>query len=308
MHFHNDQTLQKRYLLAIVLTSLILIAEIIGGILSGSLALLSDAAHVFMDIFALGLSFFAMRLAARPPDDRHSYGWHRAEVIAALVNGSTLVLMAIGIWLEAYKRFRAPVEIRSTEMLVIAVIGFLINLLVAFILGRDTHTTHTHKNTEHSPRENINLRSAFLHVLGDAISSVGVIAAAILIRFTNAGWLDPLISILIGLIIVVSAWRILRTSIHILLEGVPDGLSVKQINRSLQLLPSIESIHDLHIWNLSSDSVALSAHITLNAAGLSEPENSMIQIKELLDQEFNIQHTTIQFERTPCQDGHGGCN
>jgi cobalt-zinc-cadmium efflux system protein len=308
MHFRVDQTLQKRYLLAICLTSLILIAEIIGGILSGSLALLSDAAHVFMDIFALGLSFFAMRLAARPPDDRHSYGWHRAEVIAALVNGSTLVLMTIGIWVEAYKRFRSPVEIRSTEMLVIAVIGLLINLLVAFILGRDSYHAHAHDHPGHSPRENINLRSAFLHVLGDAISSVGVIAAAILIRLTNAVWLDPLISIFIGLIIVVSAWRILRTSIHILLEGVPDGLSIKQINESLQSLPVVENIHDLHIWNLSSDSVALSAHITLTATGLSEPEDAMAEIKSLLDREFNIQHTTIQFEKTPCLDGHGGCN
>ena len=308
MHFHIDQTLQKRYLLAIFLTSLILIAEVAGGIISGSLALLSDAAHVFMDVFALGLSYFAMRLAARPPDDRHSYGWHRAEVIAALVNGSTLVLMAIGIWVEAYKRFRAPVEIRSTEMLVIAVIGLLINLLVAFILGRDSHHSHAHNDQEHSPRENINLRSAILHVLGDAISSVGVIVAAILIRLTNAIWLDPLISVFIGLIITVSAFRILRTAIHILLEGVPDGLSVKRINESLQSLPTIESIHDLHIWSLSSDSVALSAHITLNTAGLRESENSMTEIKELLDREFNIQHTTIQFERTPCQDGHGGCN
>ena len=305
MHFRVDQTLQKRYLLAICLTSLILIAEIIGGILSALLSLLSDATHVFIYIVALGLSFFAMRLAARPPDDRHSYGWHRAEVIAALVNGSTLVLMAIGIWVEAYKRFRSPVEIRSTEMLVIAVIGLLINLLVAFILGRDSHHAHTHDHPGHSPRENINLRSAFLHVLGDAISSVGVIAAAILIRFTNAVWLDPLISIFIGLIIVVSAWRILRTSIHILLERVPDGLSIKQIHESLQSLPVVENIHDLHIWNLSSDSVALSAHITLSAIGLSEPENAMTEIKNLLDLEFNIQHTTIQFEKTPCLDGHG---
>lgn len=310
IHFQVDRTLQRRYILAMCLTSLILVAEIVGGIISGSLALLSDAAHVFMDIFALVLSFLAMRLAARPPDDRHSYGWHRAEVIAALVNGSSLVIMAVGIWVEAYKRFRSPVEIRSSEMLIIAVIGLVVNLVVAFILGGHTPHTHAHDEHEHThaQRENLNLRSAFLHVLGDAISSVGVIAAAILIRFTSAYWLDPLISILIGIIIVTSAWRILRSSLHILLEGVPEGLSVGNINEHLRTLGNVVGIHDLHIWNLSSETVALSAHITLTSEGLSQPEDTMNAIKALLDHEFNIQHTTIQFEKTPCQEGHGGCN
>ncbi len=310
IHFQVDRTLQRRYILAMCLTSLILVAEIAGGFISGSLALLSDAAHVFMDIFALVLSFLAMRLAARPPDDRHSYGWHRAEVIAALVNGSSLVIMAVGIWVEAYKRFRTPVEIRSSEMLIIAVIGLVVNLVVAFILGGHTPHTHAHDEHEHThaQRENLNLRSAFLHVLGDAISSVGVIVAAILIRFTSAYWLDPLISILIGIIIVTSAWRILRSSLHILLEGVPEGLSVGKINEHLRTLANVAGIHDLHIWNLSSETVALSAHITLTSEGLSQPEDTMNAIKALLDHEFNIQHTTIQFEKTPCQEGHGGCN
>lgn len=310
MHFHINPALQKRYILAIILTSLILVAEVVGGIISGSLALLSDAAHVFMDIFALALSYFAMRLAARPPDDRHSYGWHRAEVMAALINGSSLVIMAIGIWVEAFKRFRSPVEIRSTEMLIIAVIGLAVNLVVAYILGG--HAAHTHEHKDHQsgqkPRQNLNLHSAFLHVLGDAISSVGVIAAAILIRFTGANWLDPLISVMIGVIIVISAWRVLRSALHILLEGVPEGLSVSKINESLRSVAAVSSVHDLHIWNLSSDSVALSAHITLDQSQQQNHEKTLTQIKELLDREFDIQHTTIQFEKTPCQDGQGGCN
>jgi len=310
MHFRINPALQKRYILAIILTSLILVAEVAGGIISGSLALLSDAAHVFMDIFALALSFFAMRLAARPPDDRHSYGWHRAEVMAALINGSSLVIIAIGIWIEAFKRYRNPVEIRSTEMLIIAVIGLVVNLVVALILGG--HAAHAHEEEDHQsghePRQNLNLRSAFLHVLGDAISSVGVIVAAILISFTGANWLDPLISVMIGVIIVISAWRVLRSSLHILLEGVPEGLSVSKINESLRSVAAVSSIHDLHIWNLSSDSVALSVHITLDQTEQQNPEITLAKIKEVLDRDFDIQHITIQFEKTPCQNDQGGCN
>ena len=312
--------LQKKFILSILLTSVILIVEVIGGLISGSLALLSDAAHVFMDIFALVLSFLAMRLAARPPDDRHSYGWNRAEVVAALINGASLVVIAIGIWVEAYKRFLDPLEIRSSEMLIIAIIGLVVNLVVVYILGghspgekanehdHGNGLEHEHALESHAPRRNLNVHGAFLHVLGDAISSVGVIIAAILIRFTGAVWLDPLISILIGIIIVISAVRLLRSALHILLEGVPEGLSVKEINARLRTLPMVSQVHDLHIWNLSSDSVALSAHITLDEIRLVDPEIALNQIRSLLDRDFNIQHTTIQFEKTPCQDGHGGCN
>lgn len=312
--------LQKKFILSILLTSVILVVEVIGGLISGSLALLSDAAHVFMDIFALVLSFLAMRLAARPPDDRHSYGWNRAEVVAALINGAALVVIAIGIWVEAFKRFLDPLEIRSSEMLVIAIIGLVVNLVVVYILGGYTpgEKAHEHDHTDESkhehphemppPRRNLNVQGAFLHVLGDAISSVGVIIAALLIRFTGANWLDPLISILIGIIIVISAVRLLRSALHILLEGVPEGLSVKEINERLRSLPMVSQVHDLHIWNLSSDSVALSAHITLNEVRPADLEIALNQIRGLLDRDFNIQHTTIQFEKTPCQDGHGGCN
>lgn len=308
-----NKSLQNKYILSIALTSLILVAEIVGGIISGSLALLSDAAHVFMDIFALAISFFAMRLAARPADDRHSYGWHRAEVMAALINGGSLAIMAIAIWVEAFRRFRSPVEVQSTEMLIIAVIGLVVNLVVIFVLGGESIHHHDHEedgnhSSPHSHRKNLNQHSAFLHVLGDAISSVGVIAAALLIRFTGANWLDPLISVLIGFIIVSSAWRVLRSSLHILLEGVPEGLSVNEIHTRLLTVPAVQEVHDLHIWNLSSQNVALSAHVTLDPGQASDSENVMASIRSLLDREFNIQHTTVQFENTPCKEGHGGCN
>ncbi len=306
----DTRNTQKRFIFSIALTSLILVAEIIGGIWSGSLALLSDAAHVFSDIFALGLSFFALRLAARPPDDRHSYGWHRAEVIAALINGASLLVIAVGIWIEAVNRWRSPVEIKSTEMMIIAVIGLVVNIVVALILGGHDHDhEHTHAHTDQKKGErNLNVHSAYLHVLGDLISSVGVIVAALLIRLTGARWIDPFISILIGGIILVSAYRVLRRSLHILNEGVPDGLSMREIHQSITSLPEIEAVHDLHVWNLGAEQVALSAHIILQPGGLSQQALVMESVKTMLATQFGIGHTTLQFEETHCGEGHGGCN
>ena len=271
---NDNKSTQKRFIYSIILTSLILVAEVIGGLVSGSLALLSDAAHVFMDIFALALSFIALRLAIRPPDDQHSFGWHRLEVVAALINGASLFVISIGIWIEAVKRFQNPVAVHSTEMLIIAVIGLVVNVVVAFILGGHDHAhaghEHEHEHEhEHKPgglKRNLNVQSAFLHVLGDAISSVGVIVAAIIIQFTKVDWIDPLISIMIGVIIFISAFRVLKSAMHILLEGVPEGLSIKQINARMSTVADVKTVHDLHVWNLGSDQVSLSAHVVLDDA------------------------------------------
>lgn len=306
MFAHNNKTLQKRFVLSIALTSLILVAEVVGGILSGSLALLSDAAHVFSDIFALGLSYIALRLATRRPDDRHSYGWHRAEVLAALVNGVTLIVIAIGIWVEAVKRWQSPLEVRSTEMLIIAVIGLVVNLVVAFILGRDEHN-HEHEHVSGGKR-NLNVHSAFLHVVGDSISSAGVIIAAVLIHYTSANWIDPFVSILIGAIILVSAYRVTRKSLHILNEGVPEGLSFEEVNRSISAVPGVQAVHELHIWNLCSEHVSLSAHVVLMAGQDPEQDEVMSSIRSMLEGEFSITHSTIQLETEPCAAGYGGCN
>jgi len=304
---HNNQGIQKKFVLSIILTSLILAAEIIGGIWSGSLALLSDAAHVFSDVFALALSYFALRLAMRPPDDQHSYGWHRAEVLAALVNGVSLLVIAIGIWVESFKRWQNPVEIRSMEMMIIAVIGLAVNVAVALILGGHDHH-HNELEIHQEKTRNLNVQSAFLHVLGDLISSIGVIIAAILIRITSASWIDPLISVIIGVIILVSAYRVTRKALHILVEGVPEGMSIKKINKAMRSIPAVDTVHDLHVWNLSSENISLSAHVVLSSGNTQPPEQVMGQIKALLESEFDIHHTTLQFENVPCGDGHGGCN
>lgn len=310
---HQNTGVQRRFIWSMVFTGLTLIAEVIGGLLSGSLALLSDAAHVFMDIFALGLSLLALNLSTRPADDQHSFGWHRLEVLAALINGATLLVIAIGIWVEAVQRWSHPVEIRSMEMLIIAVIGLVVNVVVAITLGGHDHHDHAHEHDhsahEKNPiRKDLNLNSAFLHVVGDAISSVGVIIAAIIIQFTGLNWVDPLISILIGVIILASSFRVLKSALHILVEGVPEGLSVHEIHDSLTGLPEVASVHDLHVWNLCSGTVALSAHLVLNPAGEAQPDATMRNVKKLLREEYRIEHTTIQFEETPCLNGQGGCN
>jgi len=302
----ENKNIQNKFVFSLILTSLILIAEVVGGLISGSLALLSDAAHVFMDIFALALSYAALRFSIRPPDDQHSFGWHRLEVLAALINGASLFVISIGIWIEAVQRFKTPVQVHTTEMLIIAVIGLVVNVVVAFVLGGHEHE-HEHAH-EHAQKRNLNVQSAFLHVLGDAISSVGVIVAAVIIQFTGAEWVDPLISVFIGAIILFSSFRILGPSLHILLEGVPEGLSIDQIKERMSTLDSVKTVHDLHVWNLGSEQVSLSAHVILKEDSNVQQPEVLNQLKGLLEKEFHIQHTTIQFEDQPCLDGHGGCN
>lgn len=302
MQPHQNPGVERRFILSIAITFLILIAEIIGGIWTGSLALLSDSAHVFMDIFALALSFVALRLSARPADDRHTFGYHRLEVLAALINGTSLVFIAMGIWWEAAQRFSEPLAIRSTEMLVIAVIGLLANLVVAFILG-----SHSHSDGEHHPSpEDLNVHSAFLHVVGDAVSSVGVILAAVLIGLTGQQWLDPLVSILIGALIAFSAYRVTRKSLHILIEGVPENISLPKVELAIQHTLGVGSVHELHVWNICSGHVALSAHITLDNYG-DDHGSLRDTLQATLLQQFGIEHTTLQFEAEPCGQQLSGC-
>ncbi len=296
MQAHQNPDVERRFLLSIVITIFVLLAEVIGGIWTGSLALLSDSAHVFMDIFALALSLVALKLSALPADDRHTYGYHRLEVLAALVNGFSLAFISIGIWWEAFQRFQQPLVVHSTEMLVIAVIGLLANLGVAAILG-----SHRHEAGEHNHSvEDLNVHSAFLHVIGDAISSVGVILAAFLISLTGWEWLDPLVSVLIGILIALSAYRVTRKALHILIEGVPEGLSLRNVENAIRQTPGITSVHDLHVWNICSGHVALSAHVTLDNFQ-SNHASMRDEIKAALLQQFGIGHTTFQFESEPCE-------
>jgi cobalt-zinc-cadmium efflux system protein len=302
MHPHLNTGVEKRFIISLCLTLIILVAEVAGGLWTGSLALLSDAAHVFMDVFALGLSFLALRLSAMPPDNRHSYGFHRLEVLAALANGATLAIIAVGIFYESYQRWFAPTVVRSLEMLIIAAIGLVVNLIVAYVLGGHTQTgEHAHH------QEDINLHSAFLHVVGDAVSSVGVILAAIIIFFTGYEWVDPLVSVLIGLLILFSGYRILRGSLHILVEGVPEGLSLQKVAEEIVQVPGVIAVHDLHIWSICSGHVALSAHLLLDETGKLSSRSVMEQLKENMSRDYGINHTTIQFDEEECAQDGGNC-
>lgn len=303
MPLHSSLTIEKRFILSFIVTALILAGEVAGGIFTGSLALLSDAAHVLMDILALVLSYTAMRLASLPADDRHTFGFHRLEVLAALVNGISLGGIAVGIFIEAYRRWQTPTSVKSVEMLVIAAIGLALNLAVAFILKGGVHT-HDHLHGKQAP-DDLNIRSAFLHVLGDAVASVGVILAAIIIMKTGWQWVDPVTSVLIGLLILVSAYRVLRSSVHILVEGVPEGIELTRVSQAMENTPGVVGVHDLHVWNICSLHVALAAHVVLDRGRSATREGLMTELKSCLA-ELGIEHTTIQFETQHCdQPGCG---
>lgn len=289
-HEHSRPSIESRFVLSLGLTGLIFFAEVIGGLLTGSLALLSDAAHVFLDFFALALSYAAIRLSTLPADDRHTYGYHRLRVLAALVNGALLLVVAFQIFREAINRLADPQPVLAGPMLVVAVVGLLVNLMVAFVLRGHDH-------------EDLNVRSAFLHVLGDALASVGVIVAGVVIVLT--GWMvvDPLVSVLIGIIILAGSGNLLRRTLHVLVEGVPPGLTATDVAEAMQKLPAVSQVHDLHVWTLSPGYVALSAHIVLDDQSLSEAQSVMGRLKEMLAERFDIEHTTIQFECESCEEG-----
>jgi cobalt-zinc-cadmium efflux system protein len=287
---HIDNTISKRLIFAITLTAITLVAEVIGGFWSNSLALLSDAGHVFLDLFALLLSLGAIKLAAQPASEQHSYGLHRAEVLASLVNGLTVFVMALGILYEGSKRLISPEEVKTIPMLVIAVLGLVANLLAAKALHDHSH-------------DDLNVRSAFLHVLGDAAASVGVIAGAILMRFTGWYQADPLISIAIGLLILAGAGRLLREAVHILMEGVPRGLSVEQVAAHMRGIDGVLDVHHLNLWAVCSHILALSAHVEIEPAYDGQRSQLLHRIEHELQHGFHITHTTIQFDCSACSGG-----
>jgi cobalt-zinc-cadmium efflux system protein len=310
---HEDSRLEGRFLWALGLTALVLVGEVVGGLWTHSLALLSDAAHVLMDVVALGLSYVAVRMAAREPSDRHSYGLHRAEVLAAVINGGTLFVIAAGIFWEAGHRLWAPEPVKSIEMLLIAAAGLAVNLVVLLVLrGHDHGHDHDHHDhdADHVHAEgpgDINVRSAWLHVLGDTLSSVGVIVAGFLIWWKGWTLLDPLMSIAIGGVLFFGSGRLLKSGIHILMEGVPEGLHLREIGQAMAAVPGVREIHDLHVWSLCPGAVALSAHVTVDDAMWRDTSGIQAALKAVLRDRFRIEHTTIQIECERCAQGVVAC-
>ncbi|MHB8088689.1 MAG: cation diffusion facilitator family transporter [Anaerolineaceae bacterium] len=287
MHDHTIENNSKKLFFSIALTALIFIAELGGGLWTGSLALLSDSAHVFMDVFALGLSYLAIRAARLPSNDRHTYGYHRMQVLAALANGATLLFISFEIFKEAINRFQNPEPVVAGPMLVIAVIGLIVNVIVALVLREHDH-------------EDLNTRAAFLHVLGDALASVGVIAAGIAIYFTGLLWIDPLVSVMISVLILVNSGRLLKETVHILAEGMPAGMTASGVAETIKAVSGVAEVHDLHIWTVSPGFVALSAHVILEDQTLSQTSSIMEELKKQLSALYKIDHTTIQFECVSC--------
>lgn len=290
MHDHHIENNSKKLFFSIALTALIFIAEFGGGLWTGSLALLSDSAHVFMDAFALGLSYLAILAAALPANDRHTYGYHRMQVLAALANGATLLFISFEILKEAINRFQNPEPVVAGPMLIIAVIGLAVNVIVALVLREHDH-------------DDLNTRAAFLHVLGDALASVGVIGAGIAILLTGQQWIDPLVSVLISVLILVSSGRLLKETVHILAEGMPDGMTASGVSETMKNVSGVAEIHDLHVWTVSPGFVALSAHVILEDQNLSQTGRLMEELKSRLSSLYKIDHTTIQFECANCGQG-----
>jgi cobalt-zinc-cadmium efflux system protein len=310
---HEDSHLEGRFLWALALTALVLVGEVVGGLWTHSLALLSDAAHVLMDVVALSLSYVALRMAAREASDRHSYGLHRAEVLAAVINGGTLFVIAAGIFWEAGHRLMAPEPVKSIEMLLIAAAGLAVNLVVLLVLcGHDHCHSHDHQDHEadHEHAEgpgDLNVRSAWLHVLGDTLSSVGVIIAGLVIWWTGWTTFDPLMSIIIAGVLFVGSGRLLKSGIHILMEGVPEEAHLPDIGRAMAAVPGVREVHDLHVWSLCPGAIALSAHVTVENATWSDTNGIQAALKAVLRDRFGIEHTTVQIECERCAQGVVTC-
>ena len=287
-HDHRADSL-KGLKWTLILTALLMLVEFIGGWLSGSLALVSDAGPMLTDVLALGLSLLAIRFATTPANAKKTYGFYRLEILAALLNGVTLIVLAGYIFYEAWQRFSSPSEIKSGLMIIVALAGLAVNVAGFFILRA-------------SSKENLNVRGAFLHVVGDLLSSVAVIIGGLIIRYT--GWLviDPILSVLIGLMILKGAYGLVRESVEILLEAAPAGIESTEIEKALSGIEGIKALHHLHLWSLSSGIHALSAHVQIDDQMTSQSDALLAEIQELLEHKFGILHTTIQFECTECAD------
>jgi cobalt-zinc-cadmium efflux system protein len=277
----------KRLALSLGLTLAFVFIEIVAGLLGNSLALLTDAAHNFTDVIALGLSWYALRIALQPANAGKTFGYHRVGILVALVNSTTLVLISLGIFYEAYRRFTAPPEVNAPILIGVGIIAFLVNAGTAWLV---------HRGSEYD----LNLRSTFLHLMGDVLSTLGAVAAGIVIAFTGWNWLDPFVSVLIGILILWNAWGILRQTIHILLESTPQNVDIGELLKDLRSVEGVLDVHDLHVWSISENLRVLSAHIVTPDTSISTGSVIQRNLNEVLAHKYDIQHATLQLECEGC--------
>jgi len=289
-HFNDlaDKT-AKRLSLSLGLTAAFVVIEVIAGIFSNSLALLTDAAHNFTDVIALGLSWYALRIAAKPAHAGKTFGYHRVGILVALVNSTSLILIALGIFYEAHRRFLSPPEVNAPILIGVGIVAFIINLVTALLVKKGSEN-------------DLNLRSAFLHLMGDVLSTLGAVFAGVLIFFTQWNWLDPLVSVLIGAFILWSAWGILRQSIHILLESAPENMDVPKMVDDIRAVDGVRGIHDLHVWSINENLRMLSAHVVTDNISIGEGTLIQKNINDVLANGYHIQHATLQLECEGCRE------
>jgi cobalt-zinc-cadmium efflux system protein len=263
------------------------VAEVVGGLLANSLALLADAGHVLADVIALSLSLYGIKQAERPASHSMTFGYHRVGVLVAIINALSIFAIAIIIFYEAFQRLQQPPEVDSPLMLAVATIGLSANIFVAFWLRKEQ-------------KANLNIRSAFWHAMGDALASIGVIVGGIIILLTGTSLADPIISIFIGIIIILAGWSIFRDGLRVILEATPRGIEVKKLIESLNEITGVKDVHDVHVWSITPEVHSMSCHVLIDDLSTSEATKIRDRIKEILNQQFNIGHATLQMECEQC--------
>ncbi len=291
-HVHLHAGTGRNLAIAAGITFFIMLAEIVAGYLTNSLALLSDAGHMFVDVFSLMLSLFAFNYARKPATKNNTFGFYRIEILSALFNGFSLVILSFFILYEAWQRFFVVPEINTIPMIVVAIIGLLANIICGLVIMKDS---------EH----NMNIKGAYLHIIGDALSSVGVIIAGIVMYFFGWYIADALISVLIALMSLKGAWGLINVSVSVLLESVPDGYDIVQISEQIKIVAKSKEVHHIHIWTIGSNLHALSCHIKVPDMKITESEELVLLVQEMLDKRYNIKHVTIQFECQECAEPAG---
>jgi len=290
-HVHFSDVAKQttgRLMLSLFLTLAFVFVEAAAGIFANSLALLTDAAHNFTDVIALGISWYAVHLTTQPSNSKNTYGYHRAGILAALLNSTALVVISLGIFYEAYRRLINSPQVNSIVLISVGSVAFIVNLVTALLL-------------QNGNKDDLNLRSAFVHVLGDVASAIGAVVAGVIIYFTHANWLDPFVSVLIGLLILYNAWGILRETVDILLESTPRDVDMSAMLRDMLQVKGVIGIHDLHVWSITHGLRTMSAHVLTEDVSISAGTDIQRHINEIAFHRYNIAHATLQLECVDCE-------
>jgi cobalt-zinc-cadmium efflux system protein len=293
-HHHGATHAGQRLAWSTVITLSFVVTEVIAGYFSNSLALLSDAGHNFADALALIIAWYGVWIAQKPSTARRTFGYHRVGTLAALVNSVSLVVIALLIFWEAAQRLGRPAPVRSSPMIIVAAVAIAMNAAISFWLRRDA-------------KKDLNIRSAYIHMVGDAISALGVVIAGVIVALTGASIADPLVSILIGMLILASSWGILKESVDILLEAMPAGMNIAEVEATIARVHGVLAVHDLHVWTIGSGMVCCSCHVMVNEQSVRSGENVLRGVNEQLRSRFSIDHTTIQVEVEGCDPNDMFC-